>query len=211
MNSRSDALRTFPSFQWAAQCPAEVVDARLRALGGALRADRGYGKSIGYRYHDGQPGLIEGLLSRGDRRVAGVVLAAWRDGARFDGWSEYFSYQRWERCAGEVLAGHGIGLDWFTTRERSYREVLPWDHLDAGLDRDWLWQDWQAAIDPSGAAEVEDCRWTPCFECGVCPAMDTEIQAGPTGARLLPLTVLAGSGGSGRPAPSGPGPAETGG
>jgi hypothetical protein len=53
-----------------------------------------------------------------------------------------------------------------------------------------LWQDWLAAIDESGAAEVEDCRWTPCFECGVCPAMGTEIETGPTGARLLPLTVV---------------------
>jgi hypothetical protein len=70
--------------------------------------------------------------------------------------------------------------------------VLPWDHLDAGLDRDWLWQDWLAAIDPAGADEVEDCRWTPCFECGVCPAMGTEIQAGPTGAKLLPLAVAGG-------------------
>src|SRR4029078_3503023 len=76
-------------FQWAAQCPAEIVDARLRALGGALRADRGYGKSIGYRYHDGQPGLIEGLLSRGDRLVGAVILAAWRDGSWCDVWSEY--------------------------------------------------------------------------------------------------------------------------
>ena len=95
-------------FQWAAQCPPEVVDARLRALGGALRADRGYGKSIGYRYHDGQPGLIEGLLSRGDRRVGGVILAAWRDGARFDGWSEHFSFERWQRCA-EAGSGRGAG------------------------------------------------------------------------------------------------------
>ena len=83
-------------FQWAAQCAPEVVDARLRALGGALRADRAYGKAIGYRYHDGQPGIIEGLLSRGDRRVSRVILAAWRDGARFDGWSEHFSYERWD-------------------------------------------------------------------------------------------------------------------
>src|SRR6266568_6753188 len=88
------------------------------------------------------------------------------DGARFDGWSEYFSYDRWERCAAEALAGDGVDLAWYTTRERGYGEVLPWDHLDAGLDRDWLWQDWLAAIDPAGAAEVEDCRWTPCFECG---------------------------------------------
>src|SRR5437660_235514 len=174
-------------FQWAAQCPPEVVDARLRALGGALRADRGYGKSIGYRYHDGQPGIIEGLLSRGDRRVGRVVLAAWRDGARFDGWSEYFSFERWQRCAEEALAGEPVDLAWYTTRERDYSEVLPWDHLDAGLDRDWLWQDWQDSIAPEGsgfAGEVEDCRWTPCYECGVCPAMGTEIQVGPTGERL---------------------------
>ncbi len=179
-------------FQWAGQCDHQTVDARLRKLGAALRADRGYGKSIGFRYHDGRPSVIEGLLSRGDRRVSAVIRAAWEDGARFDGWSEHFSFERWERCAARALAGRGVDLAWYTTRERPYGEVLPWDHLDAGLDRDWLWQDWLDAIDPAGAAEVDDCRWTPCFECGVCPAMGTEIQAGPTGARLLPLTVVTG-------------------
>jgi radical SAM family uncharacterized protein len=179
-------------FQWASQCDHETVDARLQALGAALRRDKAYGKSIGFRYHDGQPSIVEGLLSRGDRRVAKVIRAAWADGARFDGWSEYFSYDRWQRCAAEALAGDGVDLAWYTTRERGYQEVLPWDHLDAGLDRDWLWQDWLAAIDPAGAEEVDDCRWTPCFECGVCPAMGTEIQAGPTGAKLLPLTPVAG-------------------
>jgi radical SAM family uncharacterized protein len=176
-------------FQWAAQCEHETVDARLAALGAALRADRGYGKAIGYRYHDGRPSVVEGLLSRGDRRVAKVIRAAWEDGARFDGWSEHFSFERWERCAARALAADGVDLAWYTTRERGYDEVLPWDHLDAGLDRDWLWQDWLAAIDPAGAAEVDDCRWTPCFECGVCPAMGTQTEVGPTGARLLPLTV----------------------
>jgi len=180
-------------FQWAAQCDHETVDARLRALGGALRANPAYGKAIGFRYHDGKPSVIEGLLSRGDRRVAKVIRAAWQDGARFDGWSEHFSFDRWARCAADALAGDGVDLAWYTTRERGYGEVLPWDHLDAGLDRDWLWQDWLAAIDPAGADEVEDCRWTPCFECGVCPAMGTEIQTGPTGAKLLPL-VLRGPG-----------------
>ncbi|MGH3213863.1 MAG: TIGR03960 family B12-binding radical SAM protein [Trebonia sp.] len=171
-------------FQWAAQCPPEVVDSRLRALGAALRADRAYGKAIGYRYHDGSPSLIEGLLSRGDRRVARVILAAWRDGARFDGWGEYFSFTRWTDAASRALAGEPVDLDWYTTRERDYGEVLPWDHLDSGLDRDWLWEDWRAAVAPDGAGEVEDCRWTPCYECGVCPAMGTEIQTGPTGERL---------------------------
>jgi radical SAM family uncharacterized protein len=177
-------------FQWAAQCDHETVDARLRALGAAIRANRACGSSVGFRYHDGKPSVIEGLLSRGDRRVGQVIRAAWEDGARFDGWSEYFSFERWEACAAKALAEHGVDLAWYTTRERGYAEILPWDHLDAGLDRDWLWQDWQAAIDPSGPAEVDDCRWTPCFECGVCPAMGTQIEAGPTGQRLLPLTVL---------------------
>ncbi len=76
-----------------------------------------------------------------------------------------------------------MDLAWYTTRERDYGEVLPWDHLDSGLDRDWLWEDWQSAVAPD-AGEVEDCRWTPCYECGVCPAMGTEIQTGPTGERL---------------------------
>ena len=177
-------------FQWAAQCDHETVDARLRALGGALRSAPGYGRAVGYRYHDGQPSIIEGLLSRGDRRVGAVIRAAWQAGARFDGWSERFSFERWQRAAAEGLAGQPVDLDWYTTREREYSEVLPWDHLDAGLDRDWLWQDWQDAVDPAGAAEVEDCRWTPCYDCGVCPAMGTEIQTGPTGVRLLPLTVV---------------------
>ncbi|HMD94640.1 MAG TPA: TIGR03960 family B12-binding radical SAM protein [Trebonia sp.] len=177
-------------FQWAAQCPPEVVDARLHALASALRADRAYGRSIGYRYHDGSPSLVEGLLSRGDRRVGQVILAAWRDGARFDGWSEYFSFGRWVDAASRALADEPVDLDWYTTRERDYGEVLPWDHLDSGLDRDWLWEDWRAAVDPAGAGEVEDCRWTPCYECGVCPAMGTEIQTGPTGERLDGRRVL---------------------
>jgi hypothetical protein len=177
-------------FQWAAQCSHETVDARLRALGAAMRADRRYGKAIGFRYHDGKPSIIEGLLSRGDRRVGKVIRAVWEDGGRFDGWSETFSFDRWAKCAAVALEADGVDLEWYTTRERGYDEILPWDHLDAGLERDWLWQDWLAAIDPSGAEEVDDCRWTPCFECGVCPAMGTEIEAGPTGKRLLPLSVV---------------------
>jgi radical SAM family uncharacterized protein len=177
-------------FQWAAQCDAATVDRRLATLGAALRSDPGYGRSIGYRYHQGEPALVEGLLARGDRRVGRVIRAVWQDGGRFDGWSEHFSYQRWQRCAAAALADGPVDLDWYTTRERGYTEVLPWDHLDAGLDRDWLWQDWQDAVAPAGATEVPDCRWTPCYDCGVCPAMGTEIQIGPTGAKLLPLSVV---------------------
>ena len=175
-------------FQWAAQCDHETVDARLGKLRDAIRRDREYGRAIGFRYHDGKPGIIEGLLSRGDRRVAAIIEAAWRDGARFDGWSEHFCYERWASCAEGCLEGSGVDLDWYTTRERDYAEVLPWDHLDAGLDREWLWEDWQDALDE---VEVDDCRWTPCFDCGVCPQLDTTIQIGPTGRQLLPITPVA--------------------
>ncbi|MEU8119476.1 TIGR03960 family B12-binding radical SAM protein [Spirillospora sp. NPDC049024] len=174
-------------FQWAAQCDHETVDRRLRALKDALRGDKEYGRAIGLRYHDGQPSIVEGMLSRGDRRVGKVIRAVWEDGGRFDGWSEHFSYERWTACAEKALAGEPVDLAWYTVRERDEVEVLPWDHLDAGLDREWLWQDWQDAVDET---EVEDCRWTPCYDCGVCPTMGTEIQIGPTGRKLLPLDVV---------------------
>ena len=133
------------------------------------------------------PGSIEGLLSRGDRRIGAVIRRVWEQGARFDGWSEHFSYDGWMAAADHALEGTGVDVAWFTTRERGQAEVLPWDHLDSGLDKEWLWQDWQDAL---SEVEVDDCRWTPCFDCGVCPQMGTDIQVGPTGVTLLPLTVL---------------------
>jgi radical SAM superfamily enzyme YgiQ (UPF0313 family) len=174
-------------FQWAAQLDHDTTDDRLRQLRDKVRADKRYGRAIGFRYHDGEPSLIEGLLSRGDRRVGAVIRRVWEQGGRFDGWQEHFSYQRWVDAAAEVLPAYGVDLDWYTTRERSHTEVLPWDHLDSGLDKDWLWEDWQDALTQT---EVDDCRWTPCFDCGVCPQLGTEIEVGPTGKTLLPLTVV---------------------
>ena len=176
-------------FQWASQLDVATTDERLRKLREAVRSDRKFGRAIGFRYHDGQPGIIEGLLSRGDRRVGRIIEEVWRDGGRFDGWSEHFSYERWIAATSRVLDGTDVDLEWFTTRERGYDEVLPWDHLDSGLDKDWLWADWEDALDPD-SVDVEDCRWTPCYDCGVCPEMGTDIQIGPTGQQLLPLSVV---------------------
>jgi radical SAM family uncharacterized protein len=179
-------------FQWAAQLDHETTDGRLKKLRDEVRADKRFGRAIGFRYHDGKPGIVEGLLSRGDRRVGRVIEEVWRDGGRFDGWSEHFSYDRWVEAAERALAGTGVDMDWFTTRERDLDEVLPWDHLDSGLDKDWLWADWEDALAAADGAEieVEDCRWTPCYDCGVCPEMGTDIQIGPTGKKLLPLTPV---------------------
>ncbi len=165
-------------FQWAGQLDHSSTDRRLRLLRDAIGRDR----AIGYRYHDGKPGIVEGLLSRGDRRVGAVIRRVWESGGRFDGWSEHFSFARWMDAA----AAAGVDVDWYTTRERGETEVLPWDHLDSGLEKDWLWADWQDAL---RAEEVDDCRWSPCYDCGVCPGMGTEIQIGPTGRKLIPLSV----------------------
>ncbi len=151
----------------------ETTDARLQQLRDSVRADKKYGRSIGFRYHDGKPGAIEGLLSRGDRRVGRVIENRLAQRPRLDGWSEHFSYDRWADACDVALAGEPVDLEWYTVRERDYAEVLPWDHLDSGLDRDWLWEDWQDAHEPDGAIEVETAagrrastaacarRWTP--------------------------------------------------
>jgi radical SAM family uncharacterized protein len=174
-------------FQWAAQLDHETTDARLYKLRDAIRQDKAFAKSIGVRYHDGKPGVVEGLLSRGDRRVGKVIEQVWRDGQRFDGWSEYFSYDRWMAAAEIAFADEVVDVDWYTIRERDLSEVLAWDHLDSGLDKEWLWDDWQDAL---SEVEVDDCRWTPCFDCGVCDHMGTEIQVGPTNAVMLPMPTI---------------------
>ncbi|MFB9740946.1 TIGR03960 family B12-binding radical SAM protein [Pseudonocardia sulfidoxydans] len=180
-------------FQWAPQAHPDVVDERLRKLREAVNSDRRLGRNVGMRYHDGKPSLIEGLLARGDRRVGRVIERVWREGGRFDGWSEHFSFERWTEAAAAELGPLGVSLDWFTTRERDRDEVLPWDHLDSGLERDWLWDDWQEAL---AGGEQDDCRWTPCFDCGVCPSTGQDIQVGPSGTQLIPLTVASPVGGN---------------
>src|SRR4029453_6786392 len=101
-----------PPFQWAAMASPEVIDHRLKLLKQEINSDRSLGRAIGYRYHDGQPSLIEGLLSRGDRRVGAVIRRVWADGGRFDGWSEHFSFDRWVAAAAQTLPPRGVDLDW---------------------------------------------------------------------------------------------------
>jgi radical SAM family uncharacterized protein len=155
-------------FQWAAQDAPEEIIRKLDLLKRRLAADRG----VNLRYHDALPGVVEGLLARGDRRVAAVVARAFEMGARFDGWDEHFDYDTWMRAAADT----GVDVGWFTRRERGEDEVFPWDHLDSGLEKDWLWKDWRDAVERG--AELEDCRWTPCYDCGVCPGLDLQHQTG---------------------------------
>ncbi len=143
-------------FQWFGQ---NGVGELRRKIG--LVRDRLHRSGAQLRWHDPEATFAEGVVSRGDRRLGPVIEAVWRAGGRFQEWSEHFSLARWL----DAMAAEGLDPDWYVTRHRHDDEVLPWDHIAAGLHRDFLWQDWQDALAEHG---LPDCRWTPCYDCGVC-------------------------------------------
>ena len=178
-------------FQWAEQLDHETTDARLARLRESVRSDKQYGRAIGFRYHDGRPGTIEGLLSRGDRRVGKVIEAVWRDGGRFDGWSEHFSLR--------PLGGRLRARSWPTSRSTSTgtppasaasTRCCPGTTSTPGSTATGCGRTGRTPLDPDGARRGRGLPLDPCYDCGVCPEMGTEIQMGPTGKQLLPLSVV---------------------
>jgi radical SAM family uncharacterized protein len=150
-------------FQWFGQNTVP----ELRRKIGLLRDATSKAKGVQLKWHDPRATLAEGIASRGDRRLGAVIERVWREGGTFQEWSEMFDLGRWE----DAMAAEGLSIDWYVHRHRAEDEVLPWDHLAAGLHSDFLWQDWQAALAESG---LEDCRWTPCYDCGVCTGYGLE-------------------------------------
>ena len=150
-------------FQWFGQNTVAELSRKIGLLRDASRRHRG----VQLRWHDPKATLAEGLASRGDRRLGRVIEDVWRAGGTFQEWSECFSLERWE----QAMAAHGLSIDWYVHRHRAEDEVFPWDHLSVGLHRDFLWQDWRAALAESG---IPDCRWTPCYDCGVCTGYGIE-------------------------------------
>jgi radical SAM family uncharacterized protein len=160
-------------FQWCAQNTPEELQRKVDLLRQATHRVR----NVNLKWHDPEATTAEGILSRGDRRIGRVIERVWRDGGTFQEWGEHFRLQRWL----DAMAAEGLSLDWYVFRERDRDEVLPWAHLTAGLHPDFLWDDWQAALAAGRAADdqgpvgtVEDCRWTPCYDCGVCTGYGIE-------------------------------------
>jgi radical SAM family uncharacterized protein len=150
-------------FQWFGQNTIEELTRKVRLVRDAARPVRG----LTIRWHDPKATAIEGLLSRGDRRVGGIIEQVWRRGGTFQEWSEHFDLGLWT----EALADQGMSLEATVYRHRDGEEALPWDHLSAGLHRDFLWQDWLDALEAHG---LPDCRWTPCYDCGACTGFGIE-------------------------------------
>jgi radical SAM family uncharacterized protein len=144
-------------FQWFGQNGVEELHRKVRML----RDELGRKSGVQLKWHDPEATFAKGIASRGDRRIGRVIERVWRAGGTFQEWSERFDLARWL----DAMAAEGLDPDWYVTRHRTEDEVLPWDHIAAGLHKDFLWQDWQAALAEHG---LPDCRWTPCYDCGVC-------------------------------------------
>jgi radical SAM family uncharacterized protein len=150
-------------FQWFGQNTIEELRRKVILLKDAVRGVRG----LTLRWHDPEATAVEGLVSRGDRRMGAVIESVWRAGGTFQEWSEHFDLSLWTAA----LEAAGLSLHDSVYRHREEHEVLPWDHVSAGLHRDFLWQDWQEALAEHG---LEDCRWTPCYDCGACTGLGVE-------------------------------------
>jgi radical SAM superfamily enzyme YgiQ (UPF0313 family) len=162
-------------FQWFGQDTVDEMRRKITLLRDATHKERG----VQLRWHDPEATLVEGIASRGDRRIGRVIEEVWRRGGVFQEWSEHFDLNLWT----EAMAGQGLSIDWYVHRDRDEVEVLPWAHVTAGLHDDFLWQEWIDALaaatpTPTATADhqhlTEDCRWTPCYDCGACTGLGLE-------------------------------------
>ena len=155
--------KPFTPFQWFGQNTVEELNRKITLLKEEIRKTKG----VKLKWHDPKATLIEGILSRGDRRLGDVLETVWEKGGTFQEWSEFFDLEIWK----ESISEHGLDHEWYAYRHRTKDETLPWDHLDAGLYKDFLWQEWRDALDQKG---LEDCRWIPCYDCGACTGYGLE-------------------------------------
>lgn len=142
-------------FQWARQMSLPEITRRHFILKEGIRL-----RGVRVKWHTREMSYLEGVLSRGDRRLLPAVIAAAKEGC-LDNWSEHFSWDRWRRAFDE----RGLDAAWYVERERPREETLPWEHLHSGVERDFLWEEYRKA---ARGETTPDCRWDECCECGAC-------------------------------------------
>ena len=155
--------KPYTAFQWFAQNDIETLRRKQFLLKDALKV-----KNITFQYHDAKTSIVEAIFARGDRRLGKVLLTAWEKGARFDGWSDCFSYDRWL----ESMAECGLDKDFYAARTRGENEVFPWEHVQPAVSRRFLWREWEKA---QAQELTHDCRRSTCTGCGVCQKLGVEI------------------------------------
>ena len=149
--------KPFTPFQWAKMCTKDEFIERANIVRQKFREMKN-AKSLKYNWHEAELTVLEGVLARGDRRVGAVIEEAYRQGALFDSWSEYFQNEIWMNA----FADCGVSLDFYTTRERKLDEIFPWDFIDAGVSKEFLVREWQKAMQEE---VTPNCR-QKCSGCG---------------------------------------------
>lgn len=156
--------KPYTAFQWFAQDDLDNIRRKQFLLKDEIKTI----KNVTLNYHDSKTGIIEAVFARGDRKVGKALLAAWQKGARFDGWSDCFDYERWL----EAFAEAGLDKDFYAARQRGEHEVFPWEHISPGVSRKFLWNEWQKAY---AQQLTHDCRRSTCTGCGVCQKLGVNI------------------------------------
>ena len=149
--------KPFTPFQWAPMYTEQDFIDKAKVVKEEIRAQLNQ-KSIKYNWHEPDVTTLEGFLARGDRRASEVILKAYKKGALYDAWSESFRYDIWK----EAFAETGIDIEFYTLRERSTDEILPWDFIDAGVTKEFLIREWKQA---KGEVVTPNCR-QKCAGCG---------------------------------------------
>ena len=149
--------KPFTPFQWARMCTKEEFLERANIVRGKFREMKNF-KSLKYNWHEAELTVLEGVLARGDRRVGAVIEEAYRKGAIYDSWSEFFKNEVWM----EAFKTCGVDIDFYTTRERSLDELFPWDFIDIGVSRKFLRREWERAMKET---VTPNCRMQ-CSGCG---------------------------------------------
>lgn len=154
VSTSSFVPKPFTAFQWAKQDTRDMLIEKQNTLKSAIKSKR-----IRYNWHDNKTSYLEGVFARGDRRLSEVIIKAVETGCKFDGWGEHFKFDVWMQTFDEL----GIDPNFYTARERSYEEVLPWDHIDIGVTKNFLMRENEKA---KQSVTTPNCR-QKCAGCGV--------------------------------------------
>ena len=149
--------KPFTPFQWSPMLKSKEYLERAYKVKDTIKKQLNQ-KSIKYQYHDADVTILEGVLARGDRKISRVIEAAYKKGALYDAWTEFFKLSTWEEAFNEC----GIDIEFYTLRERSTDEILPWDFIDIGVDKSFLIREYNRAL---GSKISPNCRQV-CMNCG---------------------------------------------